>query len=84
VRFRINNKGDRVFRLTAKAPGADSEVPVRDTVDFDARKIAPRLYQIDLGKGLGKGEYGILPPLDAGSTSKATSQEKIYTFSAIE
>ena len=62
VRFRIDKKGDREFRLTAKAPDSKSEAPVRDTVDFDSKKIAPSIYEIDLGKDLGKGEYGILPP----------------------
>lgn len=84
VRFRINKKGDREFRLTAKTPNPKSDAPVRDTVDFDSKRIAPRLYEIDLGKDLGKGEYGILPPLETDSKGNATNQEKIYTFSVAQ
>jgi len=83
VRFRIDKKGDREFRLTAKTPNPKSDAPVRDTIDFDSKKIAPRLYQIDLGKDLGKGEYGILPPLDTDAKGNA-NPEKIYTFSVAQ
>jgi hypothetical protein len=83
VRFRIDKKGDREFRLTAKTPNPKSDAPARDTIDFDSKRIAPRLYQIDLGKDLGKGEYGILPPLDTDSKGN-TNKEKIYTFSVAQ
>jgi hypothetical protein len=85
VRFRIV-KGNREFSLVARkpAPGSDSDALLRDTVDFDTKKIAPRLYQIDLAKDLGKGEYGLLPPGDNGPTGKGGSPEKIYTFSLSE
>jgi hypothetical protein len=69
--------------LTAKTPNPKSDAPVRDTIDFDSKKIAPRLYQIDLGKDLGKGEYGILPPLDTDAKGNA-NPEKIYTFSVAQ
>jgi hypothetical protein len=84
IRFRIVN-GNRYFSLIARKPNPDEpDAPLRDTVDFDTKKIAPRLYQIDLGKNLGKGEYGLLPPNDTGSTGKGENLEKIYTFSFTE
>lgn len=84
VHFRIVN-GNREFSLIARKPNPKNpDAQLRDTVDFDTKKIELRLYEVDLGKDLGKGEYGILPPLDTGSTSKGGSQERIYTFSVPE
>jgi hypothetical protein len=97
VRFRIV-KGNREFSLTPKVPetssgttaslgagsGSAAPAPIRDTVDFDTKKVAPHLYEIDLGKDLGKGEYGLLPPSDPASTGKNASQSSIYTFSFTE
>lgn len=50
-----------------------------DAVDFDADKIAPRVYQIKLQVYLGAGEYGLLPPGDYGTSSRG-SNGKIYTL----
>lgn len=81
VHFRIAN-GNREFSLIARKPDPkDPDAQLRDTVDFDTKKIELRLYEIDLGKDLGKGEYGLLPPSDNGSKGKGQSPEKIYTFS---
>ena len=81
IHFRIVN-GNREFSLIARKPNPKNpDAQLRDTVDFDTKKIAPRLYEIDLGKDLGKGEYGLLPPSVPGSTGKGESPEKIYTFS---
>jgi hypothetical protein len=83
VRFRIED-GNRIFRLIAKNHDRATNGPIRDTVDFDARKIAPRLYEIDLGKDLGAGEYGLLPPAEAGAKETSASQGKIYAFTAAD
>jgi len=80
VRFRIVN-GNREFSLVARKPNSKHpDEPLRDTVDFDAKKIAQRLYQIDLGTDLGKGEYGILPPGNIRPAGKDDAPAKIYAF----
>jgi hypothetical protein len=84
IHFRIVN-GDREFSLITRKPDPNNpDAQLRDTVDFDAKKIAPRLYQIDLSKDLAKGEYGLLTPTDAVTTDKSASLGKIYTFSFTE
>jgi hypothetical protein len=55
----------------------------RDAIDFQPEKIAPRLYQITLQPGAGKGEYGLLAPGNANSSNKESSG-KIYTVSVAE
>jgi hypothetical protein len=77
LRFHVDSES-REFR-SAAAGGA-----THDSVDFQTRKIAPRAYEIVLGTEVGKGEYGILPPVDAGSDKNAPTSAKIYTFSVIE
>jgi hypothetical protein len=84
IHFRVAN-GNREFSLIARKPNPKyPDAQLRDTVDFDTKKVAPRLYEIDLGKDLGKGEYGLLPPSENGTTGKGGSPEKIYTFSFTE
>jgi hypothetical protein len=56
----------------------------RDSVDFESKKIAPRVYQVALGQDLGKGEYGFLAPTDTGNLGNVASSGKIYTFSITE
>ena len=55
----------------------------RDSVDFQATKLATRLYQITIDPTMGKGEYGLLPP-GATSSSNMASAGKIYTVSITE
>jgi hypothetical protein len=55
----------------------------RDAIDFQPEKIAPRLYQITLQPGAGRGEYGLLAPGAANSSNKESSG-KIYTVSVAE
>jgi hypothetical protein len=55
----------------------------RDSVDFQATKLAPRLYQVTVDQSMGKGEYGLLPP-GAVSSSNMASAGKIYTVSVPE
>ncbi|SEF99910.1 hypothetical protein SAMN05421819_1620 [Bryocella elongata] len=56
----------------------------RDSVEFESKKIAPRVYQVTLPASIGKGEYGFLPPTGANSQGNAASSGKIYTFSLVE
>jgi hypothetical protein len=55
----------------------------RDSLEFLPGKLAPRVFQITLQAGLGKGEYGLLPPGAVGSSNMGSSG-KIYAFSVIE
>ncbi len=75
--------GNRVFRLVAKKNDKAANGPARDSIDFDAKKIAPRIYEIELGKDLGAGEYGLLPPADPGKKDSSASEGKIYAFTAV-
>jgi hypothetical protein len=55
----------------------------RDGVEFDGKKIAPRMYEIVLGGGVKTGDYGFLPP-GAISSSNMASGGKIYSFHVVE
>ncbi len=80
IHFRV--AGDsREFRAITGGAIHSSGGAVRDTVDFSSKKIAPRLYSITVGGELGKGEFGFLPPQEAGSGKGVASSGKIYTFS---
>lgn len=81
IHFRIVN-GNREFSLTARKPNPKKpDAQLRDTVDFDAKEVGPRLYEIDLGKDLAKGEYGLLAPTEDDAKGKPAGPEQIYTFS---
>jgi hypothetical protein len=79
LRFGVKNDR-REFRFVSAWPhvsiGAD-----KNRIDFDAKKIAPHIYQVTLGQGLGRGEYGFVPPTDAVSLGNLASNGKAYTFS---
>jgi hypothetical protein len=51
----------------------------RDEVEFEGKKIAPRMYEIVLANGVKNGDYGFLPP-GAQSSSNMASSGKIYSF----
>jgi len=51
----------------------------RDGVEFDGKKIAPRMYEIVVTNGVKGGDYGFLPP-GAVSSSNMASGGKIYSF----
>jgi hypothetical protein len=56
---------------------------VRDLIEFQSEKIAPRLFRIRMASALGKGEYGLLPPGAIGSSNMG-SAGKIYSMSIPE
>jgi hypothetical protein len=56
---------------------------VRDEIDMQPEKLAPRLYQITLPPSAGRGEYGLLAPGTSNSSNKESSG-KIYTVSVAE
>lgn len=55
----------------------------RDAVEFEGKKIAPRMYEIVLGNSVKTGDYGFLPP-GAMSSSNLASAGKMYTFHVVE
>ena len=77
LRMRINGTA-REFRAPAPAATKEPSNAIHDNVDFTSTKIAPRAYAITLNSGIGKGEYGFLPPADSNDKKETTG--KIYTF----
>jgi hypothetical protein len=83
LRFRARGK-DREFRLEKGGELHRSENDARDSVTFDIKNLAPRVYRVILGSELGKGEYGFLAPNDAADLGSSAGYAKMYTFSAAE
>jgi hypothetical protein len=82
--LRLRPNGDsREFRSVTGGVVHVSGGATRDAVEFQADKIASRVYQISLPVSLGKGEYGLLPPGAQGSANLGSSG-KIYAVSIPE
>lgn len=82
LRLRTNSDS-REFRSVTGGVMHVSGGATRDMVEYQPQKIADRVYQITLLPGLGKGEYGLLPPGAYGSSNMG-SNGKIYTLSVLE
>jgi hypothetical protein len=78
------NSDNREFRSKTGGIIHASTGANKDQVEFDAKRIASRVYQITLPASIGKGEYGFLPPGTANSGGNAASAGKIYTFALVE
>jgi len=78
-----SNSDSREFRSVTGGVMHVSGGATRDALEFQAEKIAPRLYQITLQSGAPRGEYGLLPPGAVGSSNIASSG-KIYAVSVTE
>jgi hypothetical protein len=82
--LRLRESGNsREFRSVTGGVVHSSGGAKRDVVEFESKKIAPRMYEIALGNGVKTGDYGFLPP-GAMSSSNLASAGKIYTFHIIE
>lgn len=77
------NADSREFRAANGGIIKDSGGALRDVVDYTARKIAPRVYLIDIGEDFERGEYGFLPPADIALGNAIPTATKIYTFALI-
>jgi hypothetical protein len=77
VRLRTNGDA-REFRAAAQASTHESNNTPHDNVDFTSRKIAPRVYAVTIDSGIGKGEYGFLPPAESDKGKQSTG--KMYSF----
>jgi hypothetical protein len=82
--LRLRESGDsREFRSVTGGVVHSSSGAQRDGVDFEGKKVAPRMYEIVLGNDVKGGDYGFLPP-GAMSSSNMASSGKMYTFHLIE
>lgn len=82
LRLRTHSDG-REFRSVTGGIIHASGGANRDLIEFQADKIAPRLYQLTVQSSAGRGEYGLLPP-GAYSSSNMGSNGKIYSISIPE
>ena len=83
LRLRASGGNSREFRSVTGGVVHSSGGAARDLVEFDSKKIAPRVYQVTLKADAGKGEYGLLPPGSVSSSNMA-SGGKMYTVSVPE
>jgi hypothetical protein len=77
------NADSREFRAANGGIIKDSGGAMRDVVDYTPKKIAPRVYIINIGEDFDRGEYGFLPPADVALGSAIPTATKIYTFALI-
>jgi hypothetical protein len=82
LRLRINPES-REFRSSTGGVVHESGGAIRNNVDYIAKKLAPRVYQITLSTEVGRGEYGFLPPSDSVSGNNMASSGKIYSFALV-
>ena len=75
------NADSREFRAANGGIVHDEGGALRDVVDYTSKKIAPRVYLIELGDDYDRGEYGFLPPSDAELGGTIPTATKIYSFS---
>jgi hypothetical protein len=82
--LRLHDSGNsREFRSVTGGVIHSSGGAQRDEVNFEGKKIAPRMYEIVLGNDVKTGDFGFLPP-GATSSSNMASSGKMYTFHVIE
>lgn len=77
------NADSREFRAANGGIIKDAGGALRDVVDYTPKKIAPRVYLIDIGEDFDRGEYGFLPPADVALGNAIPTATKIYTFALI-
>lgn len=78
--LRLHQKGNsREFRTITGGVMHQEGGAARDLVPFESEKAAPRTYIVVL-PSVGAGEYGILAPGAAASSSASAQLGKIYTF----
>lgn len=74
------NADSRDFRAANGGIVHDAGGALRDVVDFTYKKVAPRVYLVDLDEFTDTGEYGFLPPSDAAVGSAIPTSSKLYSF----
>ena len=77
------NADSRTFRAANGGIVHDAGGALRDVMDYSPKKIAPRVYLIDIGEDYDRGEYGFLPPSDNALGSTIPTATKLYSFTLI-
>jgi hypothetical protein len=76
-----SNADSREFRAANGGIVKDAGGALRDVLDYTPRKIAPRVYLVEMSEESEKGEYGFLPPSDAAMGDTIPTATKLYSFS---
>lgn len=79
IRMHVN-ADSREFRAANGGIVHDAGGALRDVIDYSPKKIAPRVYLIEMGEDYENGEYGFLPPSDAPLGNNIPTATKIYSF----
>jgi hypothetical protein len=74
------NADSREFRAANGGIVHDAGGALRDVMDFNSKKIAPRVYLIEFSEDMDRGEYGFLPPSDSQIGGSIPTASKIYSF----
>jgi hypothetical protein len=75
------NADSREFRAANGGIVHDAGGALRDVLDYTPKKIAPRVYLIEMTEDFEKGEYGFLPPSNAAVGDNIPTATKLYSFS---
>ncbi|MBS1804629.1 MAG: hypothetical protein JST28_14780 [Acidobacteria bacterium] len=75
------NADSREFRAANGGIVKDAGGALRDVLDYAPKKIAPRVYLIEMNEEFERGEYGFLPPSDTAVGDTIPTATKLYSFS---
>ena len=75
------NADSREFRAANGGIVKDAGGALRDVLDYTPKKIAPRVYLIEMTEDIERGEYGFLPPSDTAMGDSIPTATKLYSFS---
>lgn len=76
-----SNADSREFRAANGGIVKDAGGALRDVLDYTPKKIAPRVYLIEMSEEFERGEYGFLPPSDTSIGDNIPTATKLYSFS---
>lgn len=75
------NADSREFRAANGGIVKDAGGALRDVLEYTPKKIAPRVYLIEMPEEFDRGEYGFLPPSDTAMGDNIPTATKLYSFS---
>ncbi|WP_109489099.1 hypothetical protein [Occallatibacter savannae] len=76
-----SNADSREFKAANGGIVKDAGGALRDVLDYTPKKIAPRVYLIEMNEEFDRGEYGFLPPSDTALGDTIPTATKLYSFS---
>jgi hypothetical protein len=76
-----SNADSREFRAANGGIVKDAGGALRDVLDYTPKKIAPRVYLIEMPEDFERGEYGFLPPSETSIGDNIPTATKLYSFS---